>query len=378
VTTVLWSRFKENCLDMAANSVVWQSLVLNLRLRACVGGSRLQGFLWSRFKIVLSLLPSWPICFYLFHSYILPSLCHRRIVFLRRFRFCSFIFSFSAFISIIRKLPPQLQWPTWGRAFPEDSFNLSLWAISLSSLLFLSLVPSAHMPRIESRIYRKSKWFILTVWKIIHRTDRAGGGGRISVWNKACYYPQRCFFFMQLTAGCRRHASNFTGKQESLYRRMLNILHSNYIKTIPPAETACIPHQRPCTPDLVIILSYPVLLSWRKEIIWKPSRQEYIVATDHVHADGMRLSLNCDHQQAYCSSFIPRVIWVQSATVEWYWQGKPKMEKKTCPSATLSTTNPTWTKAGANPVLRGDRPVTNRLSYGTAFTTDLKQMVCDS
>jgi hypothetical protein len=48
---------------------------------------------------------------------------------------------------------------------------------------------------------------------------------------------------------------------ESLQADLLNILHSNYIKTILPAETACLPHQRPCTPDLVIILSFPVLLS---------------------------------------------------------------------------------------------------------------------
>jgi hypothetical protein len=40
---------------------------------------------------------------------------------------------------------------------------------------------------------------------------------------------------------------------------------------------------------------------------------------------------------------------------------------QTCPSATFSTTNPTWTNPGSNPGLRGERPVTNRLSYGTAF-----------
>jgi hypothetical protein len=34
---------------------------------------------------------------------------------------------------------------------------------------------------------------------------------------------------------------------------------------------------------------------------------------------------------------------------------------KTCPSATLSTPNPTWTDPGSNPGLRGDRPATNRL-----------------
>jgi hypothetical protein len=41
--------------------------------------------------------------------------------------------------------------------------------------------------------------------------------------------------------------------------------------------------------------------------------------------------------------------------------------EKTCPSATLSTTNPTWTDPGSNSGLRSERPGTNRLSHGTAF-----------
>jgi hypothetical protein len=40
---------------------------------------------------------------------------------------------------------------------------------------------------------------------------------------------------------------------------------------------------------------------------------------------------------------------------------------KTCFSATLSTTNPTWNDPGSNPVLRGKRPATNRLSHGKAL-----------
>jgi hypothetical protein len=43
--------------------------------------------------------------------------------------------------------------------------------------------------------------------------------------------------------------------------------------------------------------------------------------------------------------------------------------RKTCPSATLSTTNPTWIDLGANPGLRGERPATNDLSHGTANFT---------
>jgi hypothetical protein len=48
------------------------------------------------------------------------------------------------------------------------------------------------------------------------------------------------------------------------------------------------------------------------------------------------------------------------------WQGKPKYSKKTCPSATLSTTNPTWADPGSNPGRRGGKPATNCLSYGAA------------
>jgi hypothetical protein len=41
------------------------------------------------------------------------------------------------------------------------------------------------------------------------------------------------------------------------------------------------------------------------------------------------------------------------------------------PSATLSTTNPTWIDPGANPGLRGKRPATNRLSHGTALASTI-------
>jgi hypothetical protein len=52
---------------------------------------------------------------------------------------------------------------------------------------------------------------------------------------------------------------------------------------------------------------------------------------------------------------------------------------KTCPSATLSTTNPTWTDPGSNPALSGGRPAANRLSHGTAFYRPLlrgMQLTC--
>jgi hypothetical protein len=50
------------------------------------------------------------------------------------------------------------------------------------------------------------------------------------------------------------------------------------------------------------------------------------------------------------------------------WQGKPKYSEKTCPSAILSTTNPTLPDLGWNPGCRSRKPTTNHLSYGmTSF-----------
>jgi hypothetical protein len=50
-------------------------------------------------------------------------------------------------------------------------------------------------------------------------------------------------------------------------------------------------------------------------------------------------------------------IWVWKATVEWYWQGEQKKSEKIYPSATLSTTNPTWTDPGRTRAseMRGQR-----------------------
>jgi hypothetical protein len=48
---------------------------------------------------------------------------------------------------------------------------------------------------------------------------------------------------------------------------------------------------------------------------------------------------------------------------------------KSCPSATLCTTNPTWTDPGLNPGLRGDRSATNRLSHGTAYYVALTEVI---
>jgi hypothetical protein len=52
-----------------------------------------------------------------------------------------------------------------------------------------------------------------------------------------------------------------------------------------------------------------------------------------------------------------------------------KTRRESCPSGTLSATNPTLTDAGSNPGLRGETPVTNYLSHGTASRTIRKKLV---
>jgi hypothetical protein len=53
------------------------------------------------------------------------------------------------------------------------------------------------------------------------------------------------------------------------------------------------------------------------------------------------------------------------------WENRSS-RRKTCLSATLSTTNPTWTDPGSNPGLRGGRPTTNRLNHGSAKFMSLR------
>jgi hypothetical protein len=60
--------------------------------------------------------------------------------------------------------------------------------------------------------------------------------------------------------------------------------------------------------------------------------------------------------------------WVGSSRWNENWQGKPKYSQKTCPSATLSTTNPEWSDLGSNTGRRDGKPATNHPSYGMAFS----------
>jgi hypothetical protein len=55
------------------------------------------------------------------------------------------------------------------------------------------------------------------------------------------------------------------------------------------------------------------------------------------------------------------------------WKGKPKYSEKTCPSATLCTTKTTRLDLGSNQGRRGEKPATNRLSYGAALAVTVRK-----
>jgi hypothetical protein len=70
----------------------------------------------------------------------------------------------------------------------------------------------------------------------------------------------------------------------------------------------------------------------------------------------------------YCGHYWPTVPapddrwgWLRRNWWNKDWQGKPKYSEKTCPSATLSATNPTRLYLGLNPGRHGGKPATNRL-----------------
>jgi hypothetical protein len=67
----------------------------------------------------------------------------------------------------------------------------------------------------------------------------------------------------------------------------------------------------------------------------------------------------------------PDDTWVWSTWWNDNWQETPKYSEETCPSTTLSTTNPTWLDLGSNPGRHSRKPATNRLSCGTAISTDV-------
>jgi hypothetical protein len=93
---------------------------------------------------------------------------------------------------------------------------------------------------------------------------------------------------------------------------------------------------------------------------------KYKVKICFVHINGVKLCLwnaGTNRPTAHPSVDVKRV-W--RATAEWYWQGKTgRTQRKTCPSATLSTTHSTWTDTRANPasMVRGQRLTTSAMAW---------------
>jgi hypothetical protein len=71
----------------------------------------------------------------------------------------------------------------------------------------------------------------------------------------------------------------------------------------------------------------------------------------------------------------PRVIMMMEKSAEWL-AGETEVLGENLPNAALSTTNPTCYPE-ANPGRHAGKPVTNRLSYGTAFMSEyLTSIMC--
>jgi hypothetical protein len=113
---------------------------------------------------------------------------------------------------------------------------------------------------------------------------------------------------------------------------------------------------------------------WRPVDLFEPFRDypqqlrnKYLVA---VHVDGVRL---CLWTAATNEPIVhPQVIheygelWCND--IDWQ---HVRTLRNTCPSATQSTTNPTWTDPGAHPGLRCERQVANRLGSLLEYATTI-------
>jgi hypothetical protein len=61
-------------------------------------------------------------------------------------------------------------------------------------------------------------------------------------------------------------------------------------------------------------------------------------------------------------------------SVQWRMTGEMKYLEN-LPQSTLFTTSPTWPDLGSNPVRRGGKSATNRLSYATALVRNVTQVL---
>jgi hypothetical protein len=110
-----------------------------------------------------------------------------------------------------------------------------------------------------------------------------------------------------------------------------------------------------------------IFLYCEKWIMWF---QSYIILTSTQSCSCRwveTMSLNCGQQWAY--SLSPRWYMSMESHGGMILTGENRRtRRKTCPSATFSTTNPTWTSQGANPGLCGEMLATNCLSHDTAYS----------
>jgi hypothetical protein len=85
---------------------------------------------------------------------------------------------------------------------------------------------------------------------------------------------------------------------------------------------------------------------------WRPFRVFFLVSWIGVRLS--KLGTSATNWPIVPAPDDRRFMW--SSRCNENWQEKPKYSEKTCPSANLSTTNPTWPEPGLNPGSHGGKP----------------------
>jgi hypothetical protein len=67
------------------------------------------------------------------------------------------------------------------------------------------------------------------------------------------------------------------------------------------------------------------------------------------------------------------MMMIVEKSMEYKFAGKPKYSEKTCPSATLSTTNLTWPDTGLNAGRRGGKPTTTNKTTTISDPQDARE-----
>jgi hypothetical protein len=107
-------------------------------------------------------------------------------------------------------------------------------------------------------------------------------------------------------------------------------------------------------------------------------RFEHCCSFFQIPWGGVRLSPLCTSATNLPIAPAPddRLWWVWSSGCnENMQERKPKYSEKTCPSATLSTTNLTWPDVGSNLYRRGWKPATNHLSLHVFYIRDIHGLI---